>query len=252
MNASIIGIVVVFSTFFGSMGGMALRKRLPDQHLDSDSKDTIKLAIGLIATMTALILSFVTATAKNQFDTVDKTIRQSAIEILALDRVLARYGDETLPIRANLQTLVQQRLGAMQDESSHKLDPAKAAIRTAPEAMADKIRELQPEGKVQAGLQSDASSLAEKLLQVRWLVFAGAKNSVPSPFVNILIFWLTVIFTSYGLLSPTNKTVVVVHSLCALSVGCAVFRLLEMDDPFTGLIRISLDPIEYACAHLNQ
>ena len=234
------------------MGGMALSKRLPDQHLDSDSKDTIKLAIGLIATMTALILSFVTATAKNQFDTIDKTIRQSAIEVLALDRVLARYGDETLPIRKNLQTIVRQRLAAMQDESTTKLDPSKVAIRTAPEAMADKIRELQPEGKYQAGLQSDASSLAEKLLQVRWLVFAGAKNSVPSPFVNILIFWLTVIFTSYGLLSPTNKTVIVVHSLCALSVGCAVFLLLEMDDPFTGLIRISLDPFEYACAHLNQ
>lgn len=234
------------------MGGMALRKRLPDQHLDSDSKDTIKLAIGLIATMTALILSFVTATAKSQFDTVDKTIRQSAIEVLALDRVLARYGDETLPIRKNLQTIVRQRLGAMQDESTLKLDPSKAAIRTAPEAMADEIRELQPKNKAQAGLQSDASSLAEKLLQVRWLVFAGAKSSVPSPFVNILIFWLTVIFTSYGLLSPTNRTVVVVHSLCALSVGCAVFLLLEMDDPFTGLIRISLDPIEYACAHLNQ
>lgn len=252
MNPSTIGIIVVTATFIGSLSGMAIRKRLPDHHLEAESKDTIKLAIGLIATMTALILSFVTATAKNSFDTVDKTIKQTAIEVLALDRMLARYGEETRPIRKYMLETLQQRLVVIENETTYKLDPSKAKIRTGTERIADDIRDLQPRDKVQASLQSDASSMAEKLLQVRWLVFAGAKSSVPAPFVNILIFWLTVIFTSYGLLSPTNKTVMIVHFLCAMSVGCAVFLLLEMDDPFTGLIRISLDPLQYACTHMNQ
>lgn len=252
LNPSTIGLLVVSSTFLGSLSGMAIRKKLPDHHLESDSKDTIKLAIGLIATMTALILSFVTATAKNSFDTVDKTVKQTSIEVLALDRLLARYGDDTRSIRKYMQETLHQRLSVLESESTYKLDPSKSQIRTGTERIADAIRELKPADKVQASLQSDASAMAEKLLQVRWMIFAGSKSSIPAPFVDILIFWLTVIFTSYGLLSPSNKTVMVVHFLCAMSVGCAVFLLLEMDDPFSGLIRISTQPLEYAYSHMNQ
>ncbi len=138
MNPSTIGIIVVSATFIGSLSGMAIRKRLPDHHLEAESKDTIKLAIGLIATMTALILSFVTATAKNSFDTVDKTIKQTAIE------VLARYGEETRPIRKYMLETLQQRLVVIENETTDKIDPSKSKIRSGTERIADDIRDLQP------------------------------------------------------------------------------------------------------------
>ena len=76
---------------------------LPQHWLDAGSRDTVKVGVGLIATMTALVLALVTASAKNSFDAVDTTVKQTATQLLALDRVLARYGSETGEIRKSLQ-----------------------------------------------------------------------------------------------------------------------------------------------------
>ena len=90
MSPTIVGMIVFACTFWGALVGMWLRTTLPEHHLDAESRDTVKVGIGLIATMTALVLGLVTASAKSSFDAVDTAVKQTAIEILALDRVLAR------------------------------------------------------------------------------------------------------------------------------------------------------------------
>ena len=94
--------------------------------------------------------------------------------------------------------------------------------------------------------------LVESLLESRWAIFADVGASIPRPFLAILVFWLTMIFASYGLFAPRNATVVSVLFLCAVSVAGAIFLVLEMNDPFAGLISISPDPVLYAFDHLNQ
>ncbi len=89
-------------------------------------------------------------------------------------------------------------------------------------------------------------------MQVRWLVFAGGGTSVPLPFLVVLLFWLTITFASFGLFAPRNAMVLAVLFVCAVSVGSAVFLILELDGPFDGLLRVSADPLRYAHAHLNQ
>ena len=106
MDASIGGIIVFTCTFAGALLGMWLRAALPQHWLDAESRDTVKVGVGLIATMTALVLGLVTASAKNSFDAVDTTVKQTATQLLALDRVLARYGSETGEIRKSLQRTV--------------------------------------------------------------------------------------------------------------------------------------------------
>ncbi len=86
----------------------------------------------------------------------------------------------------------------------------------------------------------------------RWLVLAATQTSIPVPFVVILLCWLTLTFASFGLFAPENAVVIWVLFLCSLSIGGAVFLILELDTPFEGLIRVSADPLRYAYAHLNQ
>jgi hypothetical protein len=119
------------------------------------------------------------------------------------------------------------------------------------ERIVEAIRGLKPRDDAQRALQSRALDLSETLLQARWLVLAGIEKSVPVPFVVILLFWLMIIFTSFGLFAPRNATVLVVLFVCALSVTSAVFLIIEMDVPFEGLLRVSADPWRYAYAHLN-
>ena len=72
------------------------------------------------------------------------------------------------------------------------------------------------------------------------------------PFLVVLVFWLTILFISFGLFAPPNATVIATLFVCALSVSGAIFLILELDQPFEGLIRISSAPLRNALAHLGQ
>ena len=255
MDSTHVGIVVFMCVFGGVLLGMWLRTILPKHHLDSDSKDTVKVGIGLIATMTALVLGLVTASAKSTFDGVNAAVKQTAINILALDRVLARYGPETGEIRKELQQLLEVRIDTVWPQGSSeraKQDPMKSGAAFGAERLAEAIRGLAPRDESQRALRSRAVDLMEAMLQSRWLLFAAGETSVPIPFLVVLLFWLTITFTSFGLFAPRNVTVLAVLFVCALSVTSALFLVLEMDGPFDGLIKVSADPLRYAHAHMNQ
>jgi hypothetical protein len=253
MNPIVVGIIVFACTLTGALLGSWLRTILPEHHLADEARDTVKVGIGLIATMTALVLGLVTASAKSSFDAVDTAVKNTAMDILALDRLLARYGPETGEIRRGLQQAVAHRTDTIWQQGSAgraNLDPWAAASQV--EGLADRIRGLTPRDDSQRSLQSRALDRAEALLQVRWLVSAGGGTSVPLPFLVVLMFWLTITFASFGLCAPRNATVLATLFVCALSVGSAVFLILEMDGPFEGLLKVSADPLRYAGAHLNR
>jgi hypothetical protein len=255
LNPTVVGIIVFACTFGGALLGMWLRAVLPDHHLDPESKDTVKVGIALVATMTALVLGLVTASAKSSFDAVDTAVKQTAIQVLTLDRVLARYGSETDEIRKGLKHAVGTRIDIIWPQDSSKaanLDPMRSGVGSGIEGLAEAIRGLKPRDDSQRALQSRAMDLSESLLQSRWIVLAGTETSVPMPFLVILLFWLTIIFASFGLFAPRNATVLAVLFVCALSVSSAVFLIMEMDMPFDGLLKVSADPLRYAYAHLNQ
>ena len=253
MDPTVISIAVFACTFGGALAGIKLRTHLPHHHRSDESKDTIKVGIGLIATMTALILGLVTASAKSAFDAVDKSVKHAAADLISLDRVLARYGPETSEIREAWKRFVEQRLEMIRPRGQSRLaqvDPWDATGRM--ELLAARIRGLAPQTDDQRWLQSRARDLAEALLATRWQVFASLGTAVPVPFLAMLLFWLTITFASFGLFAPPNATVVSVLFVCALSVAGAVFLILELDGPFEGLIMVSPDPLRYALGHLKQ
>jgi hypothetical protein len=246
------GLVVFVAALGGAMFGMWLRLRLPESHMTDATKDTIKVGVGLVATMTALVLGLVTASAKNSFDEFDSAVRRTAIELLTLDRLLARYGPETGEIRRSLK----QAIGAKIEEAwprdrlkARRVDPAESA--GAMELMLDRIRRLTPRDDEQKRLQARALDISESLMTTRWLVVSDAASSIPPVFLFIVTAWLAVTFTSFGLFAPHNGTVIAVLTLCALSVASAMFMVLEMDRPLDGLIRVAPDPWIYAFQRMN-
>ena len=236
------------------MLGMWLQRVLPPHHLDTRSKDTIRVGIGLISTITALVLGLVTASAKSSFDAADAAVEQSATNILELDRTLARYGSETNEIRRALQHALRARIDTIWPQDSSKpidLDPMRAGTGRAAEGIAAAIHGLRPRDDSQRELRLRALELAETMLRARWLSVA-AEKSVSVTFFLILVFWLTITFASFGLFAPRNATVLAVLFVCALSVGSALFLVLEMDAPFDGVLKVSAEPLRYALDHLNQ
>jgi hypothetical protein len=186
---------------------------------------------------------------------MDTAVKHTAMDILTLDRLLARYGPETAEIRSALQHAIAKRIDVIWPETSSRrteLDPMRSGAAAGTESLADAIQLLTPRDDLQRSLQSRARDLAEEILQTRWLVFAGVGPSVPLPFIMILIFWLTITFGSFGLFAPRNGTVFAVLFVCAVSVGSAVFLILELDAPFDGLLKVSAEPLRYAHSNMNR
>ena len=141
MKPAIVGMIVFVCTFGGALVGNWLRTTLPEHHLNDESRDTVKLGTGLIATMTALVLGLVTASAKSSFDAVNTAVKNTAMDILTLDRLLARYGPETGEIRGALQHAVASRIDMIWPQSSSepaRLEPSVEA--SGVEGLADAIR----------------------------------------------------------------------------------------------------------------
>jgi len=253
MSPAIIGLIVFACTFGGALVGMRLRAVLPDHHLSEETRETVKAGIGLIATMTALVLGIVTGSAKNTFDAMDSAVKTVSADLIALDRALLRYGPEATGLREALKKGVTERME--QIWPAHQLYPRVPDLSAKPagiELLGGQIQRLEPKTQEQRALQARAVELAETLMQMRWLIFENMRTSVPVPFLVILCFWLTVTFASFGLFSPRNATVNAALFLSAVSVAGAVFLVLEMNGPFEGLIRVSSDPIRYALEHMGQ
>lgn len=239
--------------FGGSLAGMTLGALLPEQHLNQESKDVVKLGMGLIATMAALVLSLLIASAKTAYDTKNTELQQVAANVLLLDRVLAHYGPETQDARALVRKAVENALHAAWPEEGG--EPARLdAPGTIPvvEVVQDEIRALVPRTDAQRWLQSRALQVSGDVAQMRWLVFGSSGSSIPGPFLVALVFWVTVIFGSFGLFAPRNATVVGVLLVCALSVATSLVLILEMDRPLEGWLKVSSAPLHYTLAHLGQ
>jgi Protein of unknown function (DUF4239) len=243
---------VVFALVFGSaLLAMFVHTMLPEHHLSSDSKDVVKLGVALIATMSALVLSLLVASAKSSFDTRSNQLVEASADIVLLDRSLARYGPETKEARSLLQRSVAstvERFWPAEGAKTIAIDPWSSPV----EALYDKIGELSPQSDAQRALRSQALTLAVDAGRTRLLLFEHLGTSIPVPFLVVLVFWLCIIFASFGLFAPRNATVIGVLCVCALSVSGAIFLILELDRSFEGLLQVSGAPLRAALAQLGR
>jgi hypothetical protein len=184
-----IGFISFACIFGGAMLGMALRRLLPAHHLRDDSKDTIKLGAGLIATLAALVRGLLVGSAKSSFDAASAAITQSATKILVLDSVLARYGDEARPAREQLRRNVAAGIEMIWPEQKTGISALTAFERAnGVELLQDKLQALKPDSDLKGSLRSRALGLNHDLLQARWLVIEQQQAGLPVPLLVVLVF----------------------------------------------------------------
>jgi hypothetical protein len=243
---------IIFVCIFGAvLFGMLLRAILPEQHLNGDSKDTIRLGIGVIATMSALVLGLLVSSAKNLFDAQSGEITQMSTEVILLDHALAQYGPEAKEIRDLLRATVARTLDLVWHEAQQQNSEMLPTL-SDNTIIHTKIRALSPKNDIQHAVQVEASSLAMDLGKHRWLMFEEGRNYISVPLLVTMVLWLCIVFTSFGLFAPRNATVIVTLFLCALSVSGAIFLIMDMYRPFEGFIRVSSAPLRAALAELGQ
>jgi hypothetical protein len=251
VNSVTIGFITFACIFGAALLGMRLRTTLPEQHLSPETKDSVRLGMGFVATMAALLLGLLVASAKGSYDTQKSEVNQMAAKIVVLDRMLANYGPEAAEPRELLRHSVESAIYRMWPDkmSQHgQMDPSASSG----EALYDSIQKLTPQNDLQRAIKSQAIGVGIEIGRARWLLFAQQETSVTRPVLIVAIFWLAIIFLSFGLFAPKNKIVVATWILAALSVAGAIFIIVEMDQPFGGLVRISSGPMQNALSHLGR
>jgi hypothetical protein len=251
MNATL-SALIVFGCLVGAvLLGRTLRRLLPEDHLTADSRDTIKLAMGLVATMSALVLGLLVSSAKGSYDTERSEVIQMASKVTFLGRVLDAYGPEAAGVRAQLRETMEEGIRQMWPGEMRR--PARLAPNTqAANAAYGAIQALSPHNNMQAALKAQAASLAVDVAQVRSLLVAQSVPSISKPMLIILVLWLVIIFLGFSVLAPPNATTILALTVSALAVSGAIFLILELDEPFGGLIGISSEPMLNALSQLAK
>jgi hypothetical protein len=249
MGALTLSGIIFMLTLGGIWLGTLLRRTLPRHHLNEHAKDVVRLGVGLIATIAALVLGLLIGAAKSSFDTQSTQVKQITANLILLDSILSQYGPEALPIRIHMRRAV----GPFAD----RLWREKEAPATGPfvtndveEQIYSEIQKLSPKTDVERSLQARAVQIGNDIAQVRFMLFVESENLIPTPFLAILAFWLAIVFASYSLFAPLNSTLFICLSLFALSAACAIFLILELGRPFTGLMMVSSAPLRSALGTL--
>jgi hypothetical protein len=254
MSSLTISAIVFACGLGGAILGMILRARLPEKHLSAETKDLVRLGMGLIGTMTALVLGLLVASAKSSFDTQRNGVAQLSANVIMLDRALAHYGTESKDAREMLRASAADMLQKTWPEENRESGQTQARTRTEGqyEGLFEKIQELEPKNETQRAFKAQAMKIATDTAQMRWLLFAQKNSSIPTAFLVVLFCWITLLLTSFSLFAPPNTVVFVTLLVCTLAVSSAVFLFLELDRPFGGMIQISSAPLRDALAQLGR
>ena len=199
----------------------------------------------MTATIAALVLGLLIAAAKGSFDTQTSQVRQITANLILLDSILAQYGPETRAIREQIRSTIDPFAdGLWREKEAGTTRPVET--NAAAERVYLEIHKLSPHDDLQRLLKTRAVQISNDLAQVRFLLFVESENLIANPFLAVLALWLMIIFASFSLFSPLNGTVFTCLFLFALSAASAIFLIMELSRPFTGLMMISSTPLRNA------
>jgi len=228
----------------GILVGSFIQRVLPEGHLSSDSKEVVKLSMGVVGTLTALVLGLLIASAKSSYDARESEVKQLTAYVILLDTLLARYGEEAQPARASLRQAVPaiaDRIWREGQSVQLQGEPFKATAEG--ESFYRQVQALQPTNEGQKDLQARILQVTTDSAQARFLLFSHLGSSIPVPFLAVLLLWLAILVGGFSLLARANATTLAALVICALSVSGAIFLILELDQPFAGLMTIPSEPL---------
>jgi hypothetical protein len=253
LNATSISLVAFGCTLIAALAAIYIRERLPAHHLKGDSQEFLKLVLGLIATITALVLGLLISSAHSSFDGQQAEVQRLSVDFYQIDRILARFGADAADDRTLLHNIVAsdiERIWAKDQSGSAEYAPLSAEREAG--RLFDGIAGLPTKTDLERFGQSRALQLLAGAAETRRLMAEQSRGSLSAPFMIVLICWLAVLFFGFGLFTRINATVVAALVVGCLSVAGAIFLILEMNRPFGGWMQVSSAPLRDALAQMSR
>ena len=252
MDSASIALIAFACIFGGALLGTFCH-RLVAKALSADVNDAMKQVINLIGMMASLALGLLVASANGSFTARNEALDRIAADIVQLDRVLARYGGaEAQDARESLRDMVALTIERVWPEEGSGRVQVPGAVPASLEGTHRKLYDLSPANDMQKALQSRALNLFDDLLQTRALALEKASRSVPMPFLVVMVFWLSMLLFGINLFVAPNRIVIASMFVGTLCLSAAIFLILQLDNPFEGLMRLSSEPLRRALGMLAR
>jgi hypothetical protein len=251
-NPAIIGIIVFAVILCGVLVGCVIRECLPKHQLTEETKTTVSVSMAVVATFSALVLGLLISNANTSFSALGGEVTTLSAQILRLDQLLRRYGPETGSAREILRRYAELKTADLFPNNPGDVRLADPRTYELLQQLEDSILALKPASTRDKWWVDQAMTLAGKIGDTRWLLTQQAGQGTPKAFVALLVFWLTLLFASFGLFAPRNVTSAVTLILCAVAVAGAIGMILELERGFGGLVHISSQPMRQAVNTLQK
>jgi hypothetical protein len=232
---------------------MHIRSRLPAHHLEGDSKDVVKLVMGLVATLTALVLGLLISSSHSAYTAQEAELQQLSVHIYQLDRILAHFGADAVQERELLRRIVAADIARIWPPGGVAgAKHAPLAAQQDAEGLFDSIAGLSPKTDLQRFGQSRAVQLLTSIGETQRLLVEQAQGSLSWPFLLVLLSWLIVLFFGFGICARFNVTVAVALLAGSASVAAAIVLILQMNQPYSGWMGLSSAPLQDSLAQMGR
>jgi hypothetical protein len=254
LNSTIVALIAFGCTFSAALVAIFIRSRLPTHHVEGDSKELVKLVLGLVATITALVLGLLISSAHSAYAEQEAELQQLGVHLYQIDRILAHFGPEAVKQRDLLRRIVAADVARIwpNDGGASTISAPVLSAQLEAESLFDGIASLAPKTDLERFGQSRALQLLSSVGETRRLLVEQSSGALSRRFLSVLVSWSTVLFFGFGLLARFNGTVVMALFVGALSVAGAIFLILEMNQPYAGWMQVSSAPLHNALMQMGR
>jgi hypothetical protein len=232
-------IAVALAMFSASLVGMLLQHVVPAQAL-TDSKGTVGAMVGLVTLLLALVLGLLVFTAFAVYTTQRDQAQGLGQVVIELDLALERYGPEAAPGRAGLRAaLARSRARFFGDGKRGPQQFTFEETRATLHGLGSYFDSLAPSTEAQRGLLTTARDNAKKFAETQMLMARQLANPFPPYVLVVVVCWASALFLGNGLVATPNAVTVGAHLAGAIAIASAIFLILELSSPYTGVIRLS-------------
>lgn len=236
----------IFAALFGAIlfGGW-LRSRVSEQHLAAETKEAVRLAMGLVSTMAALLLGLLVSGASATYKDATNTVGDLSAKIVNIDSTLEAYGPDAAQARSDVRAATEDVVLHIWAKTSGLSTQLAPRLATGDHALRS-IMKLAPQNEMQTSLKGEAIKNMYEAFEISSVLYTKSAPSISPFLLAVVVGWLAVIFISYSVFAPRNAMAIVAMASSALSVLGALVLIWELDRPFDGFMSVSSAPMRIA------
>jgi hypothetical protein len=255
MSAEKFAIGVGLTVFVGGTVGLLLQRALPDHFTTEGPRDMIGAVVGLLTLLAALTMGLLIWTAYGVYAGQNAAIQSLAAKALQLDLALADYGpgakDLRLQLRDSLGKTIDTVWGANESDANFAANNFAEALRNM-RARDFALDALHPSTDAQTQALVVAKATSEAIGQSRLQMSFALASPVSYPLILIVVGWGVVLFCGFGLMSKGHMMSLIALIVGAISIASAVYMILDLSAPYSGLFRASSAPLEQVLAVVGK